>query len=103
MTATMITIGTLNPDGEVYLQRYAQAVIPLLEAAGVKIRGRFKGTEALVGDSFPDLVAVMDFPDINAMKTFLDSRAYRQALPDRQKAFQTIQTFATVALSSGCQ
>lgn len=98
MTATMITIGNLNPSGEVHLQRYAEMVIPLLQAAGVNVRGRFKGVEALVGDDYPDLVAVMEFPNVAAMKTFLSSAAYEQALPHRNKAFHTIRTFACDSL-----
>ena len=98
MTATMITIGTLNPGGETHLQRYAEIVMPLLQAAGVNVRGRFKGIEALVGDDYPDLVAVMEFPDVAAMKTFLSSAAYEQALPHRTKAFHAIRTFACNSL-----
>lgn len=98
MTATMITIGTLNPQGDVHLQRYAEMVIPLLESAGVTIRGRFKGIESLVGEVHPDLVAVMEFPDVAAMKQFLSSSSYQKALPHRNNAFKTIHTFACESL-----
>lgn len=98
MTATMITIGTLNPEGDVHLQRYAEMVIPLLEAAGVTIRGRFKGVESLVGEVHPDLVAVMEFADVAAMKQFLSSTAYQAALPHRNHAFKTIRTFSCESL-----
>lgn len=101
MTTTMITIGTLNPDGEIHLQRYAHMVMPLLIGAGVKIRGRYKGIEALVGKDYPDLVAVMDFPDAAAMKHFLASAMYRAALPHRHRAFREIQTFVTETLDRG--
>ncbi|MBY0403538.1 MAG: DUF1330 domain-containing protein [Cyanobacteria bacterium] len=96
--STMITIGTLNPGGEVHLQRYANQVIPLLEKAGVNIRGRFKGTEALVGEDYPDLVAVMEFPNVQSMKEFLASDSYQLALAHRIQAFKTIHTFACETL-----
>lgn len=101
MTATLITIGTLKPNAETHLEQYAQAVIPLLKAAGVKIRGRYKGVETLVGERRPDLVAVMDFPSVDAIKQFFSSDAYQVALVHRHQAFHTLQTFIAEALPSG--
>lgn len=99
MTATMITTGTLNAGGEQHLERYAQMVIPLLSACGAQVRGRYKGIEALVGDSVLDLVAVIDFPNRETMKDFLASDAYQAALAHRNQAFQSISSFACETLN----
>ncbi|AFY97036.1 DUF1330 domain-containing protein [Chamaesiphon minutus] len=94
MSTIMITVGNLAENGAESLERYAQGVIPLLEQAGVKILGRYQGIEALVGEHPFDLVAVMEFPSLEAMKQFLASDAYGAMIPDRERAFKYLRTFA---------
>lgn len=98
MTAIMITVGKLTENGAESLEHYAQGVIPLLEAAGVRILGRYQGLEPLVGEDLFDLVSVMEFPDERAMSTFLSSAAYQAMVPHRNQAFEFIRTFACQVL-----
>lgn len=94
MPAIMITIASFAPDGAEHYARYAAGVLPLLEKAQVKLRERLRGREALVGDDFPELVAVMEFPDEVAMKSFLSSTEYQALIPHRELAFKMIHTFS---------
>lgn len=94
MSAIMVTIGSFAPDGAEHYARYAAGVLPLLEKAQVKLRERLRGREALVGEDFPELVAVLEFPDEVAMKLFLSSREYQALIHHREKAFKSIRTFS---------
>ncbi len=94
----MITVGDLAPGGEAHLERYATGVIPLLHAAGVKIIGRYRGIEPLVGNEALDLVSIMEFASVEAMKEFLTSEAYLAEVPHRQRAFRDLKTFACETL-----
>lgn len=94
MSAIMITIGTLAPGGAEHLEHYAAAVIPLLEAAGVTILGRFQGVEAIIGNTHPDLVALFEFKDREQMRHFMTSDAYRATSIHRDRAFARIESFA---------
>lgn len=94
MTSIMITVGKLAEGGKPHLERYSEIVVPLLQAKGARIHGRYSAVEALVGKDCPDLVAIMEFRDAAAMREFLDSPEYAVALPHRNKAFHDICTFA---------
>lgn len=98
MPATMVTLGTLAPGGAAHYADYAAGVLPLLRQAGATIRERLQGRAALVGATFPELVAVIEFPDDAAMHAFLASAAYRALIPHREKAFTSLSTFACEAL-----
>lgn len=93
MPAIMVTIGSFAHDGAEHYARYAAGVLPLLEKARVRLRERLKGRAALVGDEFPDLVAVLEFPDEMAMRSFLSSMEYQALIPHRERAFKMIRTF----------
>lgn len=93
MPIILTTFGILDPNGREALDRYASAVIPLIEAANgtVLCRGTFR--EAVVGDNCPEFIAVMQFPSATHVHAMFDSAAYQNAVPDRQRAFREIQTF----------
>jgi len=98
MPAIMVTIASFAQDGAEHYARYAAGVLPLLVKAQVKLRERLGGREALVGDDFPDIVAVMEFPDEATMKFFLSSREYQALIPHRKKAFRKLRTFSCEVL-----
>jgi len=98
MPAIMVTIASFAHDGAEHYARYAAGVLPLLEKAQVKLRERLGGREALVGEDFPELVAVLEFPNEVAMKSFLSSQEYRALIPHREKAFKTLRTFSCEVL-----
>ena len=94
MPAIMVTIGSFALEGAEHYARYAAGALPLLEKAQVKLRERLRGHEALVGEDFPDLVAVLEFPDEVAMKSSFSSREYLALIPHRERAFKMIRTFS---------
>jgi uncharacterized protein (DUF1330 family) len=51
--------------------------VPLIEAAGgtVLCRGSFR--EEIVGDDFPEFIAVIQFPDTERVHLLIESAAYR--------------------------
>jgi uncharacterized protein (DUF1330 family) len=103
MSAILITIGTLNPDGGHALDRYAEGVIPLIQAAGGAVVSRAQPTECVVGsaDGMPDLVAVMRFPSAEGIRSFLSSDAYRSNLPHRNRAFSLIHSYIATDMLGG--
>lgn len=58
----MITVGVPAHNGAAVRERYVAGTLPLLEEAGVTIRGRYQGAEMLVGEGLFDLVAVREVP-----------------------------------------
>lgn len=94
MSSIMVTIGNFAADGAEYYQRYAEGVLPLLGKTGTTVRERLKGSEALVGEDFPELVAVLEFKDKATTKAFLSSPEYQALVPYRERAFKSIRTFA---------
>lgn len=84
----MITVGVPADNGAAVPERCAAGTLPLLEEAGVTIRGRYQGAEMLVGEGLFDLVAVREFSDVDAMKRFLASDAYAAMLT--QRCFLTV-------------
>jgi uncharacterized protein (DUF1330 family) len=98
MTATLVTLGTLNPNEDNSYTEYATQVLPLLEQAGGKVLTRLQFREALVGEDFPQIVFVMEFPHAQAIKDTLQSPAYRKLIPYRDRAFRHIRTFIGDAL-----
>jgi uncharacterized protein (DUF1330 family) len=93
MSALLTSIGTLRPDGGDALQRYASAVIPLIEAARGAVLCRGTLRESLVGGAAPGFLAVIQFPDADGARRMMESAEYRAAVPDRDLAFEEIRTF----------
>jgi peroxiredoxin/uncharacterized protein (DUF1330 family) len=97
MSALLITIGRLRPEGGTALEQYAAGVIPLIAAAGgeVIVRGMPRETVVWEGDrgDRPDLVATMRFPSAEAIRTFLDSREYQSHRASRDAAFEDLHSY----------
>ncbi len=98
MPATLVTIGTLGPAGQLAYQEYAESVLPLLDAVGGKALGRLKFREPLVGADFPEIVFVMEFKDDETIRAVFASAAYQALLPLRNQAFSEIKTFICASL-----
>jgi len=97
MSALLITIARLRPDGGAALERYAAGVIPLIAAAGGQVIVRGMPRETVVGDNDhgdpPDLVALMRFPSSDAIRTFLESREYLSHRAFRDAAFDELRSY----------
>src|SRR6185295_12848938 len=75
MSMLLITIGRLRDGGKAALERYGEAVIPLISAAGGEVVGRGNPQETVVGDDRgrPDLIALIRFPNADTIRQFLAS------------------------------
>lgn len=95
MSMLLITVGRFRENGGAALDRYATAVIPLIDAAGGMVLSRGLPRETVVGpgDHRPDLVAVMRFPSEDAIRRFLDSAAYREQEVHRNAAFSDVRSY----------
>ncbi len=95
MRNTLVTIGCLNHDGDQWLAKYAEGVIPLIAQHQGSIVTRVLPKEPVVGDGehMPDLIAVIDFPSEAAIRSFLGSAAYQQLVPHRERAFAWLRSY----------
>jgi uncharacterized protein (DUF1330 family) len=97
MSALLITIARVRPDGGAALERYAAGVIPLIAAAGGEVIARGMPRETVVGDGDhghrPDLVALMRFQDPDAIRRFLESSEYRSHRASRDAAFEELHSY----------
>lgn len=93
MSAILVTLGNLSPDGAEALQQYASAVLPLLLREGGQKLLRGGPVETLVGSNPPDLVFAMRFESAHLIRRILTSEEYLAQIPHRNKAFQSITTF----------
>ena len=100
MSALLITVARLRPNGAPALDRYAAGVLPLIVAAGGTVISRGQPQETVVGDHAiqPDLVAVIRFPSATAIRAFLDSNAYQAHVPNRREAFEDVQSYIATDL-----
>lgn len=100
MGVLLITIGRFRDDAGDALQRYADGVIPLINAAGGEVISRGAPQQTLVGsdEGRPDLVAVIRFPSADAVHRFLSSPEYRAHEPHRDRAFSEIRSYVAADL-----
>lgn len=92
MSAILITIGSLAPEGSEALNQYVTAVLPMLLAAGGQTLYRARPTETLVGGPPPDLFVAFRFDSAETIRTLLTSEAYLAQVPYRNQAFSQITT-----------
>ena len=93
MSVIMTTLATLNPKGTAALEKYAEIVVPLINAAGGEVLCRSVFREGLVGEGFPQFVATIRFPDADRARGMIQSKAYQQAVTYRNDAFLDVRTF----------
>jgi len=93
MAVIMTTLATLNPNGAAALEKYAEIVIPLIDAAGGEVLSRSIFLEGLVGEGFPQFVATIRFPDADRARGLIRSDAYQGAVAYRNDAFLEVRTF----------
>jgi|KBSMisStaDraftv2_1062788.scaffolds.fasta_scaffold00043_43 uncharacterized protein (DUF1330 family) len=100
MGMLLITVGRLRDGGMAALERYGEAVIPLISAAGGEVVGRGCPQETVVGDDRrrPDLIALIRFPDAATIRQFLESAEYRAQVRHRDGAFVELHSYIAADL-----
>ena len=100
MSMLLITIGRLRDGGKAALERYGEAVIPLISAAGGEVVGRGNPQETVVGDDRgrPDLIALIRFPNADTIRQFLASAEYRAQMRHRYEAFVELHSYIAADL-----
>ena len=93
MTANVFVLADPNPETAADLEAYLAGVKPLFESAGARVVTRQKFAAPLAGEGFPKSIAVLEFPDARAAKDFFASAAYKELLPNRDRAFSRIDIF----------
>ena len=101
MSMLLITIGRLRDGGKAALERYGEAVIPLISAAGGEVVGRGNPQETVVGDDDrgrPDLIALIRFPNADTIRQFLASAEYLAQMRHRDEAFVELHSYIAADL-----
>ena len=87
MTAHVIVLSKPDPAKAEGAKRYAEAVQPLLQAAGVVPTLRAPVAASLAGTTAPATVLVLEFADAAEAKGFFDQQAYQDLIPLRDDSF----------------
>lgn len=87
MTVRVIAFVTIDDTQPQALADYLAATTPLLDAAGAQIVQRFQLAEPLIGTRPSQTVVIVDYPDRAAIDFVFQSKAYRDIIPVRDKAF----------------
>ena len=100
MSMLLITVGRLRDGGMPALDRYGEAVIPLISAAGGEVVGRGSPQETVVGDDSgrPDLVVLIRFPNAGTIRQFFESAEYRAQVRHRDEAFVELHSYIAADL-----
>ena len=87
---TLVVTAVPNPNEQESMQAYVNGVTPLLMEAGGQLVKRLKVQSAITGEPPYGVVLVMDFPDQEKLEAVFASEAYTAFLPDRAKAFTSV-------------
>ena len=78
---------TINPEEPQALQAYMDGAMALIEKAGGKVVQTINLGDAIVGDPPSELLMLVDYPSYDAVDYVFRSKAYRDIIPHRNKAF----------------
>ncbi|MFP3385678.1 DUF1330 domain-containing protein [Tritonibacter sp. SIMBA_163] len=87
MTTHVIVLSKPDPAKADGARRYADAVQPLLKAAGVVPTLRAPVAASVAGKATPATVLVLEFADEAVARGFFDQPAYRDLIPLRDDSF----------------
>ena len=97
MSAHVVVMSTPDPAKAEGVKQYAEAVRPLLKAAGVDIKLRGSVVENLAGGSTPATVLGIEFPDLDAAKSFFDQQAYQDLIQLRDDSHSQMEIYVLSA------
>ncbi len=88
---TLIVTSIPNPEQQAALDAYVQGAYPLLLNLGGEIVKRSVVSDTYHGEQNFKVIMLMDFPSKSALLAMFDSSAYQALIPDRNKAFKSIE------------
>jgi uncharacterized protein (DUF1330 family) len=92
---TMFVVGTLNPNASDALEAYQKSVLPLFRQAGGTPVGKHRVIGQLVGARSATVITQMEFPSEETVRGVFESPVYREAIPNRDRAFQELNVYVT--------
>jgi uncharacterized protein (DUF1330 family) len=97
MTTLLVTLKPAEGQNEA-MGRYLQGVRPLLAGAGGTLVKRLRVTDTIAGTAGTAMALVMDFENAEALTGVFASDAYQALIPDRDKAFSSVDILITEAI-----
>ena len=97
MSAHVVVLSTPDPAKTDGAKQYAEAVGPLLKAAGVETKLRGPVVENLAGGKTPATVLAIEFPDLDAAKSFFDQKAYQDLIQMRDDSYSQMENYVLSA------
>jgi len=86
----LIAIATPDPENPKALEGYSAKGPPQLIASGAVPKFRAKVVDRLVGEGTSSLIFVAEFPSLDQARAAFETKAYKESLPDRDKAFSQL-------------
>ena len=91
--AIVFFLSVINPEEPEAYERYSAGSAELLRAAGAVTVGRFGVTEALRGDCTGSFFGYAEVENAETLEAVFTSEAYKALLPDRAKAFTSLELY----------
>lgn len=91
--ALVFFLSVINLEEPEAYERYSEASAKLLHEAGAVTVGRFGVTEALLGDCTGSFFGYAEVDEPEILEGVFASEAYKALLPDRAKAFTSLELF----------
>jgi len=91
--AIVFFLSVINPDEPDAYARYSEASAELLHEAGAVTIGRFGVTKALLGDCKGSFFGYAEVDNAETLEGVFASEAYKALLPDRAKAFTSLELY----------
>ena len=91
--ALVFFLSVINPQEPEAYERYSEASAELLHKAGAVTVGRFGVNEVLLGDCKGNFFGYAEADDPEILQGVFASQAYKALLPDRAKAFTSLEVY----------
>lgn len=91
--AVVFFLSVINPDEPEAYERYSAGSAQLLHQAGVLTLGQFGVAQALLGDCKGNFFGYAEVANAESLEAVFQSDAYKALLPERAKAFSTLELY----------
>jgi uncharacterized protein (DUF1330 family) len=99
--AIVFFLSVINPEEPEAYERYSTASAELLHEAGAVTIGRFGVAEGLLGDCKGSFFGYAEVDNTETLEGVFSSEAYKALLPDRAKAFTSLELYFGVSNAVG--
>ena len=93
--------GVMNPDEIDAMRKFNEALVPLLDAIGAKVIGKFEVETQFIGNCTAEFINAVQFPNAQVANDFFDSAEYENLLNYRDKAFSSLNIFLSKTANAG--